>query len=127
MNLLICRGITHARVNWSRWVADCPSPFCASALALEREQAWFRCRECDAVAEIVWPAMVGDIQQLLALRPDETTRNWEPGETLFDLYEQNLEHGILPWDLAAIERDGRATLTLTKDRIVAPQLTSGGR
>ena len=85
MTLLQRCGVTHARANWSRWVADCPSPFCSSALQLTPGQPWFRCRDCDAVAEVVWPANPADIERLLVMRPDETTRNWEPGETLYDL------------------------------------------
>ena len=125
VNLLVKRGVTNARANWGRWVADCPSPFCLSALQLTRDQAWFTCRECEAVGEIVWPSMVDDIEQLLMMRPDETTRNWEPGETLHDLFEQNLEHGVLPWDPYSLTTD--ATFTLAKDRIVTgrAQLTGG--
>lgn len=133
MNLLVRRGVIHARANWGRWVGDCPSPFCASALQLSAEQPWFRCRDCDATAEIVWPVQPGDIERLLMMRPDETTRNWEPGETLHDLIEQNLAHGILPWDLDAVASRGSGSLVLGKDRIVTGeqladrQLTTGVR
>lgn len=119
------RGVTYARANWGRWVADCSAPFCHSALQLAPEQAWFSCRECETVAEIVWPQMVGDIERLLMMRPDEVTRNWEPGETLFDLIEQNNAHGILPWDLATLKAKGQASIVLGRDCI--HELTTGGR
>lgn len=94
--ILVRRGVTYARVNWSRWIADCPNPFCTSALAVAREQPWFACLDCDATAEIVWPRYCEDVERLLVMRPDPITRNWEPGETLQDLYRENAEHGILP-------------------------------
>lgn len=128
MNLLVRRGVAYARANWGRWVADCASPFCASALQLFRGQPWLACRECDAVAEIVWPSIpIEDIERLLMMRPDETTRNWEPGETLFDLYSENLEHNIVPWDLTALTPGGSAVFQLSADRIRLDRALTPGR
>jgi hypothetical protein len=93
------RGSTMARVNWSRWVADCPNQDCSSALQLERDQIWFECGGpggCGQVSEIEWPDMIEEIERILLMRPNPFTRNWEPNETLQDLYIENLEHGILP-------------------------------
>lgn len=38
--------------------------------------------------------MVG-VERVLMMRPDPSTRNWFPGETLIDLMRENGEHGIL--------------------------------
>lgn len=137
MTLLARRGVIHARYNWGRWIADCPSPFCESALQLIYDQRWFKCWQCEAVAEIVWPSMtmVEDIETLVSMRPVERWRSWEPGQTLHDLYEENLMLGVLPFDLDAIRSQGSASFVLAADRIVdgrahlanraARQLTTG--
>jgi hypothetical protein len=119
-----------ARVNWSRWVADCPSPFCTSALQLQREQPWFQCWECGEVGEIEWPSFGDEIERVLLMRPDPFTHNWEPGETLHDLYTQNLAHGIWPTSAESIIAAGGGPLfAVTDDRIVVDKaaLPSGPR
>jgi hypothetical protein len=120
MTLLLARhGWTMARVNWSRWVADCPSPHCASALQLYRDQPWFTCLDCGEVSEIEWPDMIEEIERILLMRPNPFTRNWEPGETLNDLYEQNLEHGVLPAPLDSIlTHPGGMVFAVTENRII---------
>lgn len=94
MNLLVKRGVVYARANWGRWLVDCPS--CPSALGLPPGTPVYSCWDCDAVAEIVWPANPRDIERLLLMRPDPMNRNWEPGESLQDLYLENVDHGVLP-------------------------------
>jgi hypothetical protein len=100
-----------AYVNWGRWVVPCPR--CPSALGywsdapvpdITTGTPVFRCWECDTRAEIEWPSeeMVHGIERLLLMRPDVTTQNWLPGETLVDLMWENGAHGILsdlPTDL----------------------------
>lgn len=54
--------------------------------------------EADAVAlgkryAITWPKEKDEIEQVLRMRPVENM-NWEPGETLADLRQENEEHGI---------------------------------
>lgn len=39
--------------------------------------------------------MVKGVERLLMMRPDPSTRNWVPGETLHDLMFENAEHGVL--------------------------------
>lgn len=102
-----------ARVNWGRWIADCPS--CGSALAVEPGQpllgatvwehdgehltaARFQegCWDCGTVTDLVWPdaGVIDGVERLLAMRPDPKTRNWEPHESLHHLMRENAEHGI---------------------------------
>jgi len=39
--------------------------------------------------------MVSGVERILMMRPDPSTRNWVPGETLQDLMWENGQHGIL--------------------------------
>lgn len=118
-------GTTPALVNWSRWIANCPGWYCRGATDLDYGQTWTVCAEpwCRTRAAVVWPANVPDIEYLLSLRPDPTTRNWEPGETVHDLLAENIEHGILPpsW----LESAG-TVLALAGDRIVGGSAAPAG-
>lgn len=96
MTDLLIRG-NYVRANWGRWVADCPSPFCLSAMQVWAGQRSTACMDCESpIPELIWPADPEAIEVLLSMRPDETTRNWLPGETLSDLLMENGAHGILP-------------------------------
>lgn len=122
MTVLAVPGVAYARAEWSRWVADCPAPYCRSALQLQRWDPLFQCWECGARAEIVWPPFAHDVERLLMMRPDPTSRNWMPGEDLHDLLLENLAHGILPApaeELAAFgAAGGGRLLEIVEDRIV---------
>jgi hypothetical protein len=122
MNLLIPRGVTYARVNWGRWIADCASAHCRSALQLSPYQQWFQCWDCGEVAEIRWPPNPVGIEQLLLDRPDPFTRNWEWGETLHDLLQENLVHGILPGGRSLEGHPGGPLLTIVGDTITYESL-----
>lgn len=113
-------GVARAYANWGRWVADCPHPYCDSALGVALGEAVFRCRECDTAADLVWPANVWDIATVLAMRPHPKTRNWVPGETLEDLVLENLAHGVVP--PAWLTLGGGPRLVLTNDRITTGRL-----
>lgn len=90
------------RMNWGRWLAECPRPGCASAESygpgLDGER--FTCRVeaggCGLRCRAVWPEALETIERLLLARPVPATRNWEPGETVHDLLAENVMHGILP-------------------------------
>lgn len=92
-------GTTFARVNWSRWIADCSNPHCRDAMMLPPGTPGMRCKDCGAISEVVWPPDVEAITVVLARRPAEWNRNWAPPETVADLILENLEHGILPANL----------------------------
>lgn len=83
------------RANWGRWVLDCYR--CPSATWVEPGTDLVCCYDCGTPAEAVWPSeeMIYGVERLLLMRPDVTTRNWEPGESLHDLLEENVQHGIL--------------------------------
>jgi len=127
--------------NHGRWVADCPRPHCGNA----EQYGWdmyrtrggltessFRCREerggCGLVCEAVWPAKHADIEWILQQRPAVATRNWLPGETLLDLMNENLEHGIAPMSQAALDdpnHPGGVVLRIENDEIQGGLLTAG--
>lgn len=92
--MLAVRGAVYVEANWGRWTARCPR--CPSALMVERFAPVFSCQECGARAEVLWPPedMVWSIERLLLMRPDVTTQNWQPGETLTHLMWENGAHGI---------------------------------
>lgn len=100
-----------ARFNWSRWLVDCG--FCLSGLepgrhlydkhgvlvrySIEWGDEVMTCWDCGMVTEgVAWPVDPLGIETLLLMRPDEKTRNWFPGETLDDLLQENIAHGIMP-------------------------------
>lgn len=99
-----------ARVNHGRWVVDCASPLCVSAMTLgpDREdrtgrvwpglalgQVTMVCRDCGGVTDgVEWPPDPAGIELILSWRPDPENRSWEPGETLADLLRENAEHGL---------------------------------
>ena len=79
-----------ARVNYGRWIADCPD--CAGAELVEPGKL-FSCRSCGAEPRrVVFPDERGEIEELLLARPMAENRNWEPGETLADLRRENEEY-----------------------------------
>lgn len=84
-----------ARANWGRWIVDCPR-VPTHALAMNPGEDLFTCWNCGQLAEVVWPAegVREAIERLLTLRPDESTRNWQPGETLHNLMQENADHGL---------------------------------
>ena len=113
--LLAPDAVVHARVNWGRWVADCPNPYCRSALAGTPGQRYFACWECGTGADVVWPDNVDHITYLLAMRPNPATRNWAPGETLAELLEENVAHGITPPEVPGLPPG--VTFLVRNDRI----------
>ncbi len=110
---------TPALVNWSRWIARCPAPYCRGAADLDYGQQRIVCVEpwCGAESVVVWPPNVVDIEYLLAMRPDPITRNWEPGESVHDLLMENAAHGIAP--PAVLAGDPAAAIRIVGDRVVS--------
>jgi len=123
VNLLIRRGVTHARVNWGRWIGDCV--FCRSAMQLPPGCPVFTCHDCGESVEVEWPNsdLADGVQRLLMMRPEPYTRNWETGETLHDLLQENMLHGIMP---AELDSPG-VLLSISGDRIIADALPFSSR
>lgn len=70
-----------AYVNWGRWVAECPRPYCGNATELQANQPVFQCigqDGCGMVASIEWPDNAQEIWDALLKRPVKRTRNWIP-------------------------------------------------
>lgn len=112
-----------ARVNWGRWLADCPRPECHNAEHFGPDPvtghvggltgAAFRCNVCTFECQAQWPVNVDDIMYVLSLRPVPQTRNWGPGERLADLMTENFQHGIVLEAPTAIDdRPGQAETLL---------------
>jgi hypothetical protein len=110
-----------ARVDWGRWIVDCPHPYCRDALTfdpLNSPPSLYVCWNCGTRADIGWPPdqLVRDIERLLMMRPDPATRNWNPDETLIDLMGQNGVLGVFD-DLPAAP-PGTVLLQVEEGRIV---------
>lgn len=91
----------HAVINHGRWVVACPA--CGGAqLGCPNDQR-FMCNECANVAigglwrRVVWPKKATEIASLIAERANLAMQNYDPGETLTELRQQNaaLEDGHL--------------------------------
>lgn len=95
---------THAYINHSRWIAECPTTGCSGAgfITFKEDRCW--CVHCNTGWHtIVFPDSdkVGEVEEILLKRPAPNSRNWEPvqrgrfpAEAIEDLIEQNKEHGI---------------------------------
>lgn len=97
-----------ARVNHGRWIADCPRPYCASAMRLTPAQTSFHCGGeggCQLMAEVEWPKDADGIWAALVERPVPGTRNWYPpdhseavrlsiphGQSVAELRDETREH-----------------------------------
>lgn len=127
---VLLAGVAYAEANYGRWVACCPRPGCANAMALVDDQPVFECLgpdSCGMEAPVIWPADPQAIEALLAMRPFVQNQNWLVGETLEDLLAENAEHGCLPPEWLAVEErtlilattDGRATGGLLHQQLEA--------
>ena len=98
-------GEVAARINQGRWLVDCPG--CNSALVVDLSQPVFMCVECGNAAndgkwfQVTIPTNRKAIEAELLKRPwngrnpaDAKNRNWEPGETVATLKQENTDHGI---------------------------------
>ena len=122
-------------LNHGRWVAACPRPFCGngecagtcddgSTGGLDLRDGTFHCREvyggCGITCPAQWPPNVAEIEALVMPRPVPATRNWRPGETLSELLQENMVHGIVP----TLALEGRPGLLVAAygDQLVGPAL-----
>jgi hypothetical protein len=112
----------YVRANWGRWLIDCSSPWCTSAMQVYPGQISVTCLDCGTtMGPLIWPADPDGIELLLLMRPVEKTRNWLPGETLQDLLAENVLHGILPKGIEPADPDAVAAelMTTVDDRLVS--------
>lgn len=105
--MLLANNTAVAYINHSRWVADCPRPYCGNAEKLSPRQKTVHCSNCLLVASVSWPADPDGIWEALADRPVPQTRNWAPaghrqaiacghpdGQTVTDLIDETREHEV---------------------------------
>ena len=98
-------GEVAARINHGRWLVDCPG--CNSALVVDLSELVFMCVECGnnhndgKWLAVTVPANREAIETELLKRPwcgrgpaSAVNRNWEPGETVATLKQENTDHGI---------------------------------
>ena len=98
-------GEAAARINHGRWMVDCAG--CNSALVVDLGQLVFMCVECGnnqndrKWLRVTIPKNRKAIEAELLKRPwngrnpaEAVNRNWEPGETLAMLKQENIDHGI---------------------------------
>lgn len=90
-----------AYVNHGRWMIDCPFG-CGAAQEADPDWPLTLCVHCwnepvgGAWIRVEWPSpkTAEKIERMLVVRPDETTRNWRPGETVAMLGQENVDHGV---------------------------------
>tara|TARA_Y100000310_G_scaffold46368_1_gene43059 strand:+ start:628 stop:1053 length:426 start_codon:yes stop_codon:yes gene_type:complete len=98
-------GEVAARINHGRWLVDCPG--CNSALVIDLSQPAFMCVECgnnhnnQKWLRVITPRNRKAIEAELLKRPmngrnpaEAVNRNWEPGETVAMLKQENTDHGV---------------------------------
>lgn len=78
-------------INHGRWVADCIN--CGGGVACGPSLPEGCCLDCGHVFGIDYPADWRDAVRELEARP-QRFRNWEPGETVQDLRDENTARGI---------------------------------
>lgn len=88
-----------ARVEHSRWIADCVAEGCRAGVALWREHDRAACLDCGTVyTRVEWPdeTEVAAAERALAARP-EPNRHWSPAdEDAEQLRRENIQHGYPP-------------------------------
>ena len=98
-------GEIAARINHGRWLVDCPG--CNSALVVDLSEEVFMCVECGNSDNggkwfaVTIPTDRAAIEAELLKRPmngrnpaEAVNRNWESGETVATLKQENIDHGI---------------------------------
>ena len=98
-------GEVAARINPGRWLVDCAG--CNSALVVDLTELVFMCVECGNADNggkwfaVTVPRNRKAIETELLKRPwngrnpaEAVNRNWEPGETVAALTQENTDHGI---------------------------------
>lgn len=81
-----------AYINHGRWVVDCE---CNGAGLTSREFGLTCCFDCGRVyTEIIFPDNAQAIELLLLGRREQTSRNWNVGESLESLQNDNSDHGV---------------------------------
>ena len=84
-----------AFVAGGMWQLRCATVGCTNCPSVSPEWRLALCWDCGAVYERVpLPVDIEAIERVLMRRPDVSSRNWLPTETVEDLVRENAEHGI---------------------------------
>lgn len=90
-----------ARINSGRWIVDCPD--CGGAEFVFLDEPLMFCMNCfnAGAAAGQWrsvqlpaPTLRDSVEAALVVRPRPDSRNWEPGESVEALQEENIQHGL---------------------------------
>lgn len=97
-----------ARVNFGRWIADCPNDACVGAELVSFDRPTFFCCACRNAAAgnqalavaAPGPQKRHEVESCLRARPRVENRNWWHGETVAELRDENRTNKIdlLPED-----------------------------
>lgn len=96
-----------ARIDWGRWLADCPAVPCAHPVTAERAAGAeyvapglpFMCQWCwnqnieGRFREVDFPAEKKALEALMLHRPEVDMRSWNPSESLAQAQADNIAHG----------------------------------
>jgi len=82
-----------ARVDYNRWIADCP---CGSGVAAwpGRPSLCFGCATRHATVVLPESEERAAIEAILGARAALQTRSWAPGESVAHLEDENRAHGL---------------------------------
>jgi hypothetical protein len=132
VNELIPRDASLAHVSAGRWCAFCSSPHCDEAVEFEsvkppvypKFMPAFQCWACGHKTEVIWPSaeMVHGIERLLLLRRNPNNQNWRPDETLVDLHQENMLHGVYDFLPTSGLPSGKGLLMVSESHVVADLL-----
>lgn len=78
------------QIHQGIWKVDC---VCGNWPIFDPEWQEACCFTCGAIHQVAPPKDWRDIEAVLLARPEMTTRNYLPGETLDDLRAENFAHG----------------------------------
>ena len=89
--------MVNAEINHSRWIANCP--FCTGAEYVFLDNPVFLCQSCfndgsKRPLMVNLPKGIAKIEAELNKRQRLENRNWQPGETVKQLKDENLANGV---------------------------------
>ena len=89
--------IVKARLNWGRWICDCPTENCNNAEYAIWNQVNRKEMICAVCGNGIWkisiPRHKKQIEQAVSSRPVEN-QNWEQGESIRFLQLENIKYEV---------------------------------
>jgi hypothetical protein len=84
-----------ARIDHGRWIVECP---CGAGNAVDvaaKIALCFGCGTAHLNVRLPEQRTARAIERALLARPHVKTRNWQPDESVDDLMNENLRHGVM--------------------------------